>query len=190
METAWLAHAQSTPAAPSVSVVTPAPSASPAPAPPPLSPTEAWIKKSKEPFAWWKWSADLRIRDEFQNNASSLTNDHAVAPRHKQNYQRLRLRFGNVFTPIKDVDLNLRLTIESRNWMKDTASPPIHKGWDWNEVVFEYAHIRLKNLGGSPITITAGRQDLQFGEGFLIFEGTPLDGSRTMYFDALRATCE
>jgi hypothetical protein len=37
-----------------------------------------------------------------------------------------------------------------------------------------------------PFTVTAGRQDLNFGEGFVIADGTPGDGSRSYYFNALR----
>jgi hypothetical protein len=36
--------------------------------------------------------------------------------------------------------------------------------------------------------IKLGRQDLIFGHGWLVLEGTPLDGSRSIYFDAARAT--
>ena len=39
-----------------------------------------------------------------------------------------------------------------------------------------------------PLTITAGRQDLWLGSGWLIIDGTPRDGGRTGYFDALRFT--
>jgi hypothetical protein len=174
---------QAAPAASPTPAVTPAPP----PAPAPLSATEAWIKKTKEPAPFWKWGADLRLRDEFFDNALTLS---SAADRHEQNYQRFRLRYWNVVTPAKNVDVTLRLTIESRNWSNTSFSAPFHTGFDFNEVVFDHANVKLKNIGGSPLTLTLGRQDLTFGEGFLIFEGTPLDGSRTIYFDAARASYE
>jgi hypothetical protein len=39
-----------------------------------------------------------------------------------------------------------------------------------------------------PLTIVAGRQELKLGSGWLIADGTPVDGSRTAFFDAIRLT--
>ena len=39
-----------------------------------------------------------------------------------------------------------------------------------------------------PLTATVGRQDIIMGVGWLVLDGTPLDGSRTIYFDAARFT--
>ena len=43
-------------------------------------------------------------------------------------------------------------------------------------------------LSGVPLDFKIGRQDLFLGNGWLVGDGTPLDGSRTFYFDAIRAT--
>ena len=43
---------------------------------------------------------------------------------------------------------------------------------------------------GLPVTITGGRQDIILGDGWLVLDGTPLDGSRTIFFDAIRATID
>ncbi len=43
-------------------------------------------------------------------------------------------------------------------------------------------------MGGMPLTATVGRQDIIEGVGWLVMDGTPLDGSRTVYFDAARFT--
>jgi len=41
-----------------------------------------------------------------------------------------------------------------------------------------------------PIDFKIGRQDFlgQYGEGFLILDGTPGDGSRSFYFNAIKLT--
>ncbi|MBP7146933.1 MAG: alginate export family protein [Acidobacteria bacterium] len=54
---------------------------------------------------------------------------------------------------------------------------------NWDEVVFEtlYAGFRV----GEHLSVRAGRQDLMRGEGFVLFDGGALDGSRTAYFNAL-----
>jgi hypothetical protein len=166
----------------------PAPAAAPAAAPTaPKSGFEAWNQKSKQPYSWWKWGADLRIRDEFMDNTLTLS---SAADRHKQNYLRFRARWWNTLTPAKGLDLNVRMTIESRDWTETSFSAPFHKGWDWNEVVFDYLNLRWKGGKNVPVTVQVGRQDLSFGDNWLIFEGTPLDGSRTINFDAARATFE
>ena len=36
------------------------------------------------------------------------------------------------------------------------------------------------------MALTFGRMDLQYGEGFLVFDGTPADGSSSAWFDAIR----
>jgi hypothetical protein len=56
----------------------------------------------------------------------------------------------------------------------------------WDETVFESlsADVRL----GEGITVRAGRQNLMRGEGFVLFDGTAGDGSRTAYFNAVDVT--
>jgi hypothetical protein len=64
-----------------------------------------------------------------------------------------------------------------------------HQHWDPDEVIFDNFYVDLKKPGGAPVDFRIGRQDLigQYGEGFLISDGTPGDGSRTFYFNAVKA---
>ena len=55
-------------------------------------------------------------------------------------------------------------------------------------MLFDALNLNFKRIGGSPLSLKVGRQDIIFGNGWLILDGTPLDGSRTIYFDAARAT--
>ena len=48
----------------------------------------------------------------------------------------------------------------------------------------------MAKLLGQPATLTVGRQDLMLGDGWLVMEGTPNDGSWTVYTDAARLTYE
>jgi len=48
------------------------------------------------------------------------------------------------------------------------------------------AYIEVSDLWGFPVTMRVGRQDLIYGEGFIILEGTPTDGSTTISFDAIK----
>jgi hypothetical protein len=191
---------EATPTAPAASTpaATPTPAAAAA-APATAQPAgksgfEAWNQKTKQPTKWWKWGADLRIRDEFIDKSMTLAsiagNPPAPVPRYKQNWVRFRARWWNTVTPTPGFDFNVRLTIESRDWTETSFSAPNHKGWDWNEIVFDHFNVKIKPSKTTPLTFTIGRQDLMFGDNWLIFEGTPLDGSRTIYFDAARSTFE
>jgi hypothetical protein len=39
------------------------------------------------------------------------------------------------------------------------------------EFELDLANITYKNISGAPLSITLGRQDLKFGDGFLIYDG-------------------
>ncbi len=65
-----------------------------------------------------------------------------------------------------------------------------HQHWDPDEVIFDNLYVDIKKPGDMPVNFRIGRQDLigQYGENFLICDGTPGDGSRTFYFNALKAS--
>jgi hypothetical protein len=46
-------------------------------------------------------------------------------------------------------------------------------------------YLKGDSIGGTPLSATIGRQNIVLGEGFLIADGGPLDGSRTAYFNAI-----
>jgi hypothetical protein len=146
---------------------------------PPADEIEAWIKKSKNPVPWFKWGADLRIRDEWLNNTLTF-NEHAHG--HDRNRIRYRPRWWATITPVKGVELNGRLIWEGRYNSRPTAF--VEQG----EVLWDTMNLKLTDIGGSGIWTTVGRQELALGDNWLIDDGTPLDGSRSFYFDAYRLT--
>ena len=56
------------------------------------------------------------------------------------------------------------------------------------DVMFDNAWYLVKDVMNSPFDIKIGRQDIMYGEGFVILDGTPQDGSQTASFDAAIAT--
>jgi hypothetical protein len=54
----------------------------------------------------------------------------------------------------------------------------------FDEVVFENLYIDFKKLFVKGLSLRVGRQNLIRGEGFLLLEGNPWDGSRSIYFNA------
>jgi hypothetical protein len=65
-----------------------------------------------------------------------------------------------------------------------------HRHWDPDEAIFDNLYVDIKKPGDLPINFRIGRQDLigQYGENFLVCDGTPGDGSRTFYFNALKSS--
>ncbi len=57
-----------------------------------------------------------------------------------------------------------------------------------NEFIFESLYFDVNNLFNQTLDIRVGRQNLFYGDGFLVWEGTPGDGSRSIYFNAVKFT--
>ncbi len=61
--------------------------------------------------------------------------------------------------------------------------------FDVDELIVDNLYFDYRNVSGLPLDLRIGRQDFlgAYGEGFLILDGTPGDGSRTAYFNAAKA---
>lgn len=151
-------------------------------APPLETPQRGWVDEVKNPVPWFNWGADLRLRHEYHDNAITLDDD---APGHEWSYGRYRGRVWASVAPCKEFDFNTRLTWEGRYWW----NPDAREGWDGSEIVVDQLNgrVRLPDIG---LTAVVGRQDIILGDGWLVLDGTPLDGSRTIYFDAARASVD
>ncbi|HLP15378.1 MAG TPA: alginate export family protein [Bacteroidota bacterium] len=146
------------------------------------SPEKNWDDAMKNPVDWFVWGADMRLRHESTEN-SSLTD--ADPPGYTQSFERLRLREWNTFSPWTALEFNIRFTWEGRHyWL-----PASKAEWDRSEIVFDNINGKVK-FREIPVMLTVGRQDIVFGDGWLVSDGTPLDGPRTTYFDAVRVTVD
>lgn len=150
-------------------------------------PKRSLTEQIKQPVDWMSWGADLRFRNEYFRNAMTLSPD---LPNNEQDYFRYRGRLWTELRPYETVAFNLRLTTEARTWMKPAAYTPFrgNTGTDWSYGVFDQVSITLKDPFDLPATLRVGRQDIRFGDGWLILEGTPWDGSWTIFMDAARLT--
>lgn len=137
----------------------------------------------------FRYGADLRLRQIFIGNVGF---DHA-SPTADRTFQRFRVRAWGDYLPTEGIGASARLVWEGRHYSKpapDTYPIPGYEPWYSGGLLFDRLTLNLavKSVAGSSLGIQIGRQDLMFGDGWLIFEGTPFDGSRTFYFDAARAT--
>lgn len=143
----------------------------------------------KQPVSWMSWGADLRVRNEYFNSLLTLNRE---KPLHEQDYFRFRGRVWMTLKPLDDLTVFARLTSEPREWERAAGYSPYktHLGTDFTEGAFDALNIQWRNILHQPLTLTAGRQDLFLGDGWLVGEGTPYDGSWTTYLDAARLTYE
>jgi len=129
----------------------------------------------------FKFNFDFRARQIFQENVFTFNDD---APNTDWNWQRYRLRGGFAYSPADNFTINTRLAWEFRHYNK-FVNPNLN--WDKSYVLLDRLNFTWKNVGGMPLTITAGRQDIILDSAWLVLDATPGDGSRTIYFDAVRA---
>ena len=151
---------------------------------------EAFLKKIKNPTPEINWGYDLRLREIYAKNFLWLDNDSAPEkgePENEWQWQRFRSRLWFNITPTEDIEIKSRLVWEPRNYCypeTDARRGP----FEWDEAIFDKLNIKVKDFFDLPLDIKVGRQDLIFGNGWLILDGTPMDGSRTICFDAARFT--
>jgi hypothetical protein len=143
-----------------------------------------WLSDFRNPCPGLEMGLDFRFRTIVARNITTLDSD---ATGNKYNYQRYRSRWWTKWMLSDDVDLNTRMVWEFRTW-DEPASKPQHT--DFDEILFDRLNVTMRNMFDQPLTGVIGRQDLILGVGWLVLDGTPLDGSRTIFTDAARFTYE
>ncbi|MCK4993733.1 MAG: alginate export family protein [Candidatus Omnitrophica bacterium] len=128
----------------------------------------------------------LRLRQEIYQNVYDLDSNAAGDTR---DFFRLRANLWAKFA-ITDYDaVFLGLVSEPRAYLYP-ASLAAQDAVPRNYVMIDKLNFQLDEFMESPVSLKIGRQNLagEYGEHFLISDGTPCDGSRTNYFDALKAS--
>lgn len=125
----------------------------------------------------FRFSFQERFRLETTDNASTMSS----AANGGSSYSRYRSLLTAQWFPVEELEANVRLGNEFRYYFA-----PTNKGFTSNEVFFDQLFVRWSTQAFIPATVTLGRQTIAFGEGFIVSEGTPLDGSRTTYYDGAR----
>ncbi len=141
-----------------------------------------WLNTFHHPTEWWTNTLDVRFREVYAENYTTMTQEGANNYAH---YQRYRTRWGSKFNLHDNIDFNMRLTWEFFTWDKpDSRDSAV----DFDEMIFDHFNLEFRDVFDMPLKIVFGRQDIILGNGWLVAEGTPADGSRTIFFDAIRAT--
>ncbi len=97
-------------------------------------------------------------------------------------FTRHRTSLGALFTVNPSLSIYAKLTNEFRYWFR-----PDDRDFKFHEVFFDNLFVEWKRPAGVPLNLKLGRQNMNLGEGFVVMDGHPLDGSRSIYFNAARA---
>lgn len=126
---------------------------------------------------------DIRIQGIATRNVTDLEDD-IYEP------QRVDMDYSEFLRHRTRIWLNVDLWDDAKAYIRLAAEPtwgiPDEPQAIDNLIVIDNSYIQLSELFDTPISVRFGRQDLIYGEGFLVKEGTPADESRTIYFDAIK----
>ena len=107
-----------------------------------------------------------RLRIETWDNAVTL-DDQIGQP---TCYTRQRSSLSAKLKAVESIELGLKLTHEFRYYLSPKTTP-----FNRDEVVFDNLYLRFHQVGGVPLSITAGRFNMMLGEGFVVMDPSPLD---------------
>lgn len=129
--------------------------------------------------------ADLRFRDELKHELPGT----GLAAKKFENMLRLRSRVWGSAS-YKDYILYGRVANEFRVY---TAKSGKNKAgmstYDFpDELYIDNLYFDAKNLDDDRLDLRVGRQELKYGDGRIISDGSAADGSRSSYFNAVKAT--
>jgi hypothetical protein len=150
---------------------------------------EKWCESVKKPCEWFRWGADFQFRNVYSNNTTTLNKNstvasgpHAGEQNHEAEYSRYRGRIWTTIQPADNVEVNARFQWEAFN----NYEPEYTEGTTLSQGLLDQLNVKFKDLASTKSVLTAGRQDIFFGDGWLVADGTPFDGSLTGFFDAIR----
>ncbi len=149
---------------------------------------EQFITEAKNPTDWLRWGADFRARNEYYNEIVTFTESDRL---HEQDVIRFRGRLWASASVVTNLTINTRLSAEPRVWMRPSFAG-VYKGntgTEWRYGIGDLLNVKWDQILDQPLTITAGRQDIQLGDFYdwwLVADGTPGDGSWTFFLDSVR----
>jgi len=122
----------------------------------------------------FEFGFEQRVRNEDWNNITDFSD--------KSNDEREQIRYrtrGWISVPLSS-DVSFFVGADQETNQK-LGQPNNH----FDEVAFETAYIDIKRLFVKGLSLRVGRQNLMRGEGFILMDGTPGDGSRSLYDNAV-----
>lgn len=143
--------------------------------------------ESGEGLLAFDFGADLRIRQEIMDNVPGLPGGGVAMPLSRsgyRNHMRFRPRVWGEATIGENSRIYLRLADEFR-W---NVRPRNRLTEFPDELIVDNLFFESKDMFGGLVDFSAGRQDIYalYGLDHIFGDGTPGDGSRTVYSDMVR----
>ncbi len=133
----------------------------------------------------FKWGGDFRFRTVYFDHIPYGDPTLVAGPEARggaNSFQRYRTRVFGEYHPNDNLYFRGRLVNEFRTVQK----PDGPYNWSaFDETVIDNFFVDYKH---DMFDVRVGRQDMIYGTGKLILDGTPKDGSRTIYFDAAKVS--
>jgi len=137
----------------------------------------------------------IRLREETLDNYLFLKTAPLLSFWDDSSVLRFKVNLWDKIKINNSTSIYLRLVTEPRYYIGPHEVTLDHahnlKNFDQDEILIDNFYLEVKKPFNLPLDLKIGRQDFlgedMYGEGFLIFDGTPGDGSRTFFFNAIRA---
>ncbi|MCF7838077.1 MAG: alginate export family protein [Candidatus Marinimicrobia bacterium] len=131
---------------------------------------------------------DLRVRQVYFDGIPIVADPPGVTRGGDNHFFRIRTRLWGQYTHDDQVHARVRLVNEFRLIDKPVGAAR-SRDWDFpSETLVDQLYLDWRGLADGLFDLRVGRQDLIYGTGKLLLDGTPKDGSRTIYFDAVKLT--
>lgn len=125
-----------------------------------------------------------RVRNTTLNNLFDYNSDNDD----KSNFFRIRTSVWAGYTFSPNLSATLKLTNENRPYLVDYKGRD--EDWNLHEIFVDNFFVKASFGKSIPMTAIIGRQNIILGEGFIVLDGNPWDGSRAIYHDAIRLTAK
>ncbi len=123
---------------------------------------------------------DIRFRGLMFDNVWNFNN---ARDSDQREVFRFRPRVFLDWKPTDDTEIYVRM---AKEWFYGQDNERLDYYVEAKDVMFDNAWGEWRDMFGSPFSVRIGRQDLIYGDGFILMDGTPQDGSQTFAFDAAK----
>lgn len=128
------------------------------------------------------YGTDFRLRHEYWKGVFDMD----TLKLEDENYSRLKVSLWGKLDLNENLGTYVKLSTEPKYYFSSSSLD--NKSFEQDEIFFESLFVDMKKMGGLPLDFRIGRQDLKYGDGFLIRDGTPSTADRTKYFNAAKVT--
>lgn len=128
-----------------------------------------------------KFGFSERLRHTYMNNTMDFSKDGDD----EQGFFRVRTNLWGQIGINKNFSARVMLTNEFRPYTI-VRERDEDKDMTFDEIILSNLYLKYTSASENPFSVILGRQNLIYGEGFILLDGAPWDGSRSIYHDALK----